>query len=261
MSGPINTALRRIRLLIDPILLKAGFRDEMVSFGNHQRNIRDIITEKIIYGQVLPDLAIVAPTEKWVALKREYIVHQKDDNVVVTIPANAIGNRSIIAPLQVAYLENTPLVGRSGFMESDTLRIIDNGPNIVGTVSTELRKMSGENTILMTNFDDQDIDRWAMEVMLGHDGEFSGIPPSYHLKFANLCVLAVKSYLSVHQSSVLDVAESNGGVSISSLRRHLERFEGAADSYDEELAKWKKFSQMYDDNADTDFIQMTTSFL
>lgn len=260
MSSPITTALRDILGSIDLVLLKAGFKDEMVSFGQHQRNIRDVILDKIIYEQVLPDMSLIAASEFWIPLKRKYIIHEKDDKIVVSIPANVLGNRSIITPLQVAYTEHTPINGKSGKMESDAFRIIDHTPNITGTVSCELKKLPGENTVLLTNFEDQDIDKFSMEVTLGIDGEFSTLPAVWWKRFSKLCVLRTKAYLNVNQVTVLDIAESNAGVAIPNIRRLLEKWDDSLDLYNEELDRWTKFAQMYDDNANADFIQLTTSF-
>lgn len=261
MSGPIDTALRDIFLEFDPILLKAGFKDELVDHGSYTRSLRDVVLEKIIYEHVLPDLSLTASTTDWVQLKSSYIIHQADDAVVISIPSNVLGNRSIIAPIQVASIDRIPSVGRVGALSFDAERVIDNGPNVIGTVSTELRKMAGENVILMQNFDHLSMDRYKMEVQLGHDRDFSGIPPSFYKLFSRLCILKVQVYLNSRYGSILDIAESNSGVSISRLRTMLERWDDSNTTYNEELDKWTKYSEIYKDQDDAEWMQMTTGFL
>lgn len=261
MSGPIFTALRDIFLEFDPIILKAGFRNEMVEFGRHHRSLRDIIIEKIIYEQVLPDMSLTAATEEWIPLKSSYIIHKENDAVVVSIPSNVLGNREIIAPMQVANTQLTPTVGRQGRLDMDAERVISHSPNVIGTNSTELSKMQGENVVLLQNFSFVSIEDFSMQCMLGMDKEFSSIPPSYYKLFSKLCSLKLKTYLVARQASLLDIAESNAGVSIPSLRRLIDRWEGSEVTYQEELERWYKHSGNYNDHENAQWIHMTTSFL
>ena len=56
MSGAIDTALRTVTFSIGKTLLLGAFKNDLSSEFGINCNIKEAITNKIIYEQILPDL-------------------------------------------------------------------------------------------------------------------------------------------------------------------------------------------------------------
>lgn len=259
--GPIDTALRDALFYIDPIILKAAFKDDLVNFNGYSRNIRDAITEIIIYDQIIPDLSIVAGEEIWIDLKEDYVKWRDERQVVFTVPPSAIGGREIITPRQISFKDY--VIGQlpAHTTEGGLARIMNSTPDITGKTTTDVKMLGTTNTIFVTNFDTTTLNNHRLEAVVSHDRNLSAIPPKWYKTFSRLVELKLKAFLYVRMSTILDICESNAGVSIGNVKNILDRYSDAAEMYKEELERWIKYSQMYDENANADWIHMTTSFL
>lgn len=258
--GPIDTALRDAMFNIDPIILKAAFQDDLINFNGYTRNIRDCITEVIIYEQIIPDLSLVAGEEIWIDLKEEYVTYRNDRQLVFVVPPKAIGNREIITPIQVAFKDYVIGQHPAGTTEGAIARIMNSTPDITGKTTTELKMLSGTNTILIKNFDTSRLHNHRLEAVVSHDRNLSAIPPKWYKKFSRLVELKLKALLYVRMGTILEICQSNAGASVDRISNIIDRWSDADVMYNEEMEKWVKYANMYSDNANADWIHMTTAF-
>lgn len=260
MSGAIDTALRTTIFEIGRTLLLGAFKYDLEDQFGYQVNLREAITNKIIYEQVLADLSLVAPQEIWLPLSESYVKMREGYKVVFTIPDHVTGGRRIISPLQIAYKTYIPNQYSGTTTHGAAARTINHTPDISGLVTTDIQMLGAPNTFLMPNFGPNPLTDYALEVTVAHDDNFSAIPPVWYLKFAELVTLKTKAYLYANKREILDRVEYGSGASISSVKSQLDEFSDANESYKEEVKKWLLYKNLYDENALDDMIQLTTGF-
>lgn len=262
---------QRIKAAIPPQVL-SRFMQPM-KYGQVRRdpfgvaNIDNFIIEKVIYGRVVPDCDILDGGAAEVVIPLMGIQPERidRDKYILHIPRHLTNGRSIVSALALVLysVENmggsingmmlgagVNAMGNNGCGNSSNLGPIQALARAYQpmplTQTTNVRAIDGDTVLV------EDIlmptPNSYLRCMLSHDKELSTIARPAWRYFADLCILATKSYIYNNFIIDIDMAELVGGQELGRFKEIIEGYSDAEELYNTYLdEKWRKVQFMSDE--------------
>lgn len=265
MLTAADYAVSKIKLAIPKEILEKTFIDQVSRFKTVRSavNLDTLIKNKVIREIVLTDCNLIGANEIDIAIMSSWCQIIDSNNCIVRIPKSHTQNRTITEVTQATYLPQTGYLMPYGSMQaiSDrtvaTNKLLNNirDPIIAGTVDCEV---VGENVISVIGAGTIPSNMF-LTVMVEHDEQMSKLRKAAYFNFAQLCILACKSYIWSNRIIEMDKAEVHGGYQLNRFTSVIEGYEDAYDQYIEYFnEKWKKTSYMADPARNKKHLKMIT---
>lgn len=249
--NPIQKALRHVQFHIPREVLMAAFvRRE---FGNRSLpiSLETRIREEVIEPIVLPDCDLVGGTEVDVNLSTVNAELVDVSSHVLRIPKELTQYRSITQVYSINLLagamNGTSVVGLNGY--SDALGAgmgVMSAASTIPTVSNAHVKLIGENTILIT-YNSTIPRNISLRCRLANDEEMSQLRSTSYHRFAELVLLAVKTYIYTNLNIRIGDVELQGGMELGRFREYVDSCADAGELYQTYLDEtWRK-TAIFDD--------------
>lgn len=268
---------KRIKSAIPPQILSRFMRPMKHGQVRHDpfgmANIDNYIIEKIIYGRVVPDCDILdgGAAEALIPLAGLPIERIDKDKYIIYIPRHLTNGRSIVSALALVLygVENTGngfgsmMMGMSRFGNNGCQNSNNLGPiNAIGKAYQPLAytqttnvKIVDEDTVLVEDIMMPSPNSY-LRCMLSHDKELTSISMPAWRYFADLCILATKSYIYNNFIIDIDMAELVGGQEIGRFKDIIESYSDAEELYNNYLdEKWRKVQFMADEARHTRYLK------
>ena len=262
----LSYTLDKIKFSIPRPVLNNTFFDQLRDWHRSPESLDSKMLNKVIRPRVLVDIDICGGEELMVPLDNLSSLYQDDYCIVFEIPPAKIKNRRILSTLSVSYLPysssgSSDIYGMTTGMFTplnDTvgagLRVglsVSNAPS-AATASVEL---VGENTIMIKDRI-RIVHPFMLRCRVGNEENLSNLSTRYYKHFADLTILAIKSYIYNNQFITIDEAKLSGGQELGTFKSIVESYSDAEEMYNTYLhEKWRKISIMNDPNAHTRFIK------
>lgn len=253
MLTAADYAVSKIKLAIPKEILEKTFIEQVSRFKTVRNavNLDSLIKRKVIRDIVLTDCNLIGANEIDIALMSSWCQIIDSNNYIVRIPKSHTQNRTITEVLQATYLPQTGFMMPYGGMQavSDqtvaTNKLLNNirDPIISGTADCEV---VGENVISIIGGGPVPSNMF-LTVMVEHDDQMSKLKKQAYPHFAELCILAAKTYIWSNRIIEMDKAEVHGGYQLNRFTSIIEGYEDAYEQYVEYFnEKWKKISFLAD---------------
>ena len=251
MSGHIAYALGRINRAIPKQLLHEAYGKQDIGgmlnpFGGII-NPNELIRDKVITGHVLADLNIVGGIETEIASEKCMINRQSDNSYIIVIPKEATNGKSVTSLLGLrlgatnvnAYPTMNPnrLVVPTTTTGNNAMALFNSSTAMPLVNIGDVTQLPGENTFLIRNM--AYIPSYThLRVIVQNNDDLSNLNPRTQVKFAELCILAVKSDIYNELIVTIDEQQIMAGRGVGAFKNMLESYNDAETMYQEALAKF-----------------------
>ena len=237
----ISIALQEIRYTIPYEVLELAFvqnepyvgrvRNELISLDERIRNT-------IIRTRVMTNCNLVGgePVIIYLGSNSINISEVLPAEYVISIPKHLTNGKSIVAVLSL--VSNFGYVNPASFGYVSPL--LSSANNMYNSLANETimqssrLEMIGDNVILVKD-PSMYLFNTAMRCVLENDPNMSNLHPRFIPAFANLCVLATKSYIYNHCKVKMDQAFLYGGHELNSVTDIIDGYSDAEQMYQEYL--------------------------
>ncbi len=263
--GPFAKALDNIKFTIPIQVLNEAFKD-----NNDWRRAPISLDERImqlIRSRVMVDCNLVGGQTAIIPLDGLSPDYADNNALVYHIPKERTQNRSIFSVLSVNYTQRA--IGANslgtgfGNIASTSMSDVTNAAQRVGDAMSGIPPISsgnvtliGENTILIRDqFRVTAI--YSLRCLLANDEQLGNISPRSYLHFADLCILAVKSYIYNTLLIKMDQAFLQGGQELGAMKSYVESLSDAEEMYKTYLNEvWRPTAFMNDTHSHTRLIKL-----
>jgi hypothetical protein len=255
----LTKALDNIKFSIPYEVLRAVFRDDVANWRQAPVSLDTIIMNKVIKPRVLVDANLVGGTQAVIPLDGLNCTYVDNYSFMYVIPPERCTNREIVSVLSVGYL---PYAGAFGFGGINQVmpsmgtmndfaqagqQLMDSHSNMP-SISTATAELVGYNTVLIR--DSQRITAsYTLRCILANDSNLNNINPRSHIAFANLCVLAVKSFIYNTMIIKMDQAYLSGGQELGAFKNYVESLSDSEEMYNTYLRETWRVTAFHNDQA------------
>lgn len=231
----VNVALSRIRFAIPEEVLLIGFIENSKRV-NAVTSLDERIMNSVIRPRVLIDLNLTGGVEVRIPVGECNYTIPFPGEIIITVPKELTMGRSIVSVqnllCNVGYATGpTPYYTTS--LVSAANNMYTNLAN-VPVVQTSRLELIGENTVLV-----QDpsiaIFNAILRCTVENEENLANLHPMYYQEFANLCILAVKSYIYNYCRIKLDQGYIYGGIELGAVTDEINSYSEAEEQYKEFL--------------------------
>lgn len=265
MLTAADYAVSKIRLAIPKEILEKTFIEQVSRFKTVRSavSLDTLIKRKVVRDIVLTDCNVIGANEMDIAIKSSWCQVIDSNNYIVRIPKAHTQNRTITEVINATYLPQTGFLMPYGGMQAisevtnATNKLLNNvrDPLIVSTPDCEV---VGENVISVIGGGTIPSNMF-LTVMLEHDEEMSKLRRQAYPVFAELCILACKSYIWTNRVIEMDKAEVHGGYQLNRFTSIIEGYEDAYEQYTEFFnERWKRVGFMADPARNKKYLKMIT---
>lgn len=252
MMNPVSYALTQINFRIPKELLEKTFVDRTKYVRFTPQTLGENIKATVLRPRVFVDCDVVGGTEVLIRIANFQTDRPDDFTAIYQIPKSATQNRSISSVLNVTFNDPTGIsyYGMSSGCQSTqmmatSMALLDSAGTIPVT-STAQVSLIGENVVMVRDTTILPANAF-LRCILASDENWSHLQMRVFRKFADLCVLAVKSYIYKTLVIEVDQAELSGGFQLGRFREVLDGYADSEELYQEYLTeKWQKISLMND---------------
>lgn len=237
----ITKALSEIRFAIPSEVLNIAFMERSPRI-NQVISLDERILNSILRPKVLVDLNLVGGITTKIDLNYCSIKELATREFIIEVPKNLTNGKSIVSLLSlvsnVLYSQTMPTIGASPVMSS-AINMMNNlgTENIIQTSKLEL---VGENVVLVQD-PTAPLYSGILRCNVENNTNLENINPRAYLTFAELCILAVKSYVWTNAKIKLDQGYIYGGHELGSVTEIIDGYADAREMYNEFLkTKWSK---------------------
>jgi hypothetical protein len=259
----IRKAVSTVNFSIPKALLQRTFIDTYRQIGLQSLSVDAQIESLVIRARVLQDCNLLGGVRATIPL--EGLAYDVIDKltVVMRIPKNMTQGRSIMSVQSVNYVDMASMAGYAGFgtgafngaqaaRENTELNVL-----MTSLMAANDVKLIAENTIMI-----KDGYRLAesgfLTCTLTNDENLANISPRSIPNFAQLVVLAVKSYIYNSLIIDVDVGQLQAGFQIGMFKTVLDGYSDSEEAYQDYLNNvWAKVAFMNDSTAYGNFIRAT----
>lgn len=259
----INKALTEIRFNIPADVLNIAFVEKapyLSRVSNQTIGLDERIRNSVIKPRVLVDANLVGGVALIVYLSYAKIDEIFPGEFVISIPKHLTNGKSIMSIQSIVsnfgYI-NTATFGYVSPMTSSINNMYNNLSNETIMQSSRL-ELVGDNVIICK---DPSIYLYntALRCVVENDENMANLTPRFIPAFANLCVLAVKSYI-YNMKVKLDQGYLYGGHELGAITEIIDSYSDAETMYQEFLhTKFKKLMYMNNSNTMTRHIRSVFS--
>lgn len=252
-SAALTKMLDEIRYRIPRPILEAVFIPRNSSWRNPvSTNLEEQILSLVIRPRVLVDCNLVGGTEVFVLLDGCPVERTNDYTSVYRIPKDKTQGRSIISVLNVTFSNpnNVSAYGvAAGQQNTRMLQLGSAVMNAMGDIpvtSTAQVQLIGENVVMV-----KDVVLLPANIYLrcvvANDENMNHLQLKSYRDFANLGVLAVKSYIFNSYVIDMDIGELHSGQTLGRFKEIIDNYADSEELYDTFLReKWQKIAFMND---------------
>lgn len=255
----ISKALQEIRYSIPDELLNVGFN---IDNNDYTINVSldEKIRTKVIYSRVLVDCNIVGGVHVLIPLSSLTPSYWANFYTVYNIPSELIDNRFIVSALNLVYVPMSQYYSPNVASASFGLTGYMNTPSSVEMVGSRIGTAQ-QDTTLVTNAHVEIIGHntiavyanytllgsYALRCLISNEENLSNISPRSYKDFANLCVLAVKSYLYNKLIIKVNMGYLQSGQELGEFKNILNNYSEAEEQYNTYLKeRWQAVAAMND---------------
>lgn len=263
----IQHAINEIKHIIPMPILKEAFQNDLIrqeTWGRRHApvvSIDHVIRDKVIEGRVIPGMNLISGQRELIPLTGLVQEFQPDYSIVLEIPKERTGGRSITAVYAMVTGTPTGALGGSVSMQFgvgsglvDGLRAVKQSREQIPLMSDANIQLIADNTILIRS-PLRLAGTLYLDCQLENDSSLSNIPPAAWKHFKKLVEYAVKAYIYNNTVIPMDEAQIAGGMSIGRFREIIDNYADANELYEEQMNKWQKIAILSDPLSHQDHIQ------
>lgn len=239
--GPLAKAIDEIKFTIPIEVLNEAFKNQN-EWRQAPVSLDEKIMTKVIRPRVLVDCNLVGGITLVIPIY-DLTPDQVDDTTVVyKIPKELTQNRSIVSVLSVGYTQrgfglaggiNSPMVSITPNNMNDIMQAAQRVGDAVSTIpmiSNANVTLIGENLVLVkTPFRTATIQ--SLRCLVSNDENLNNISPRSYHNLAQLCILAVKSFIYRTMLIRIDQAYLQGGQELGAMKSYIETLSDSEENY------------------------------
>ena len=265
--NPIAKALDEIKFTIPEQVLREAFKDDRAYWKKAPVSLDEQILTKLIRPRVLVDCNLVGGQMVNVPLEGLTPDFVDNYNLVYHIPKDRTDNKTIISVASVSYMPYAGAYNSSGLgygnispqsmneVASASQRVADSVSS-VPPISNANASIIAENTVLIKDqFRVTSV--YILRCLLANDEQMNNISPRSYPAFADLCKLAVKSFIYRTLLIKIDQAYLQGGQELGAMKSYVESLSDSEEMYQTHLREvWRPTAFMNDHASYTRFIKL-----
>lgn len=254
----IDNAIRDLFFRIPPEILTRIFAPGRDIFNYDRPAVEQAIRTQVIESKVRVDCDLIGAKEVSIPLIGLKFTRYTQFSVVIRVPKELTGGRSITSVLAVTYgyagIQGFPATtdfltqyGNSNYSLANDKSIgILNAQSPIPDIQNAYAYLVGENTVAIEGYSPL-LMYGFLRCMVSHDEMFSTLPATAQSHFSQLVFLATKMYIYTNYIIKMDAGELYGGRELGRFASIIEGYESAAEEYDEFLrTTWRKVSYLAD---------------
>lgn len=214
---------------IDNDVLTYAFKP---SVGNTLIGIPSIIEHLIIRNMVIAELNLLEGEEKKVPIGSCNLKLNNGSVMILEIPKTLLNNRPLLTADYVisAPYNHTGMRIPNG-VNGAFSKMLHSNSNIGATTNTRIEVMN-ENIVKLEGMDYLD-PLAVISVRVQNNPNMSNIPATAHIKFAELCELAVQKWIYTHKRKSISTNVITGGVELVEIKNIVDEWSDAKEQYKE----------------------------
>lgn len=266
----INHALNTVRFTIPMEVLKECFLSHYNYYDQRPLSLDNQITDLVIRPRVMADINVVSAQTVLINLSDCSLRVIDPYTFVYYVPQEVLQGRTLTSVLSVSTSslyggQFTPFTGKTTADNFQTdcntndvtlgaKRIADSYSSVDSGTTAHTTLISGNS--FLVRHDGSSRNFMIARITVSHDENLGNIKPRSWPVFADLSVLAVKSFVYNRFVIALDSGYYQAGVEISSFRNYLDTISESEMLYQEKLHEvWAKTAFMNDQVSYTAFIR------
>lgn len=234
MSNAIEVAKKYILMEIDNDVLQYAFAKRV---GSQMVSAISVLENTVIRNNVIADLNLLDGEEKKVPVSNCILKYNRSGTMLLEVPKNLLNNRPI---LSADYLISAPLAGFGAPSMGGTSGLLKRMFNTVSTppVDSNARiDVVSENLIKLEGV--EFLDPYSMlSVRVQNNPNLSNLPATTHVKFAELCELAVQKWIYTHKRKEINTNVLTGGAELVELKTIVDEWSDSKEAYREARTKF-----------------------
>lgn len=253
--NPIQYSLTRVRHQIPPHILQLAFQSRAVTHpGNRWMSPTPFqsedaaIEDKIIHGRVNIDINLMGGTQVGIPLSGVRFDNPDMTTRIFHVPMEMTNERRIVSVQSLNYMNNLYMggPGSNGGGGGDLMRAtmdLYNAIRSMPIVATANCQLVGENTVLVRD----NVNIWSnslgLTCLVENDAYLNNLNPGIYDLYAQMVVLATKSYIYNNSVIELDRGQLVGGRELGRVREIIDQYADADLEYQELFrTRWQKAS-------------------
>lgn len=264
----IGYALGYIKSNIYSEVLRLTFMEEGTNWYGAPVPLDDHILRKVIRPRVMTDMNIVGGQQILVDLSDLRPLYTDTNAIVYKIPLTKTNNREILSVLSIGYLAypsgfNT-MATLPGVVSPMSVNDLEAAASRVGNshgsappVATASVELDGSPNTIIIRDSQRLYSTYQLRCRIVNDERLNNINPASYLDFAELCCLAVKNYIRLKLTILIDQGYISGGSEIGVIKSYVESLSEADVNYLTFLReRWMKVAFQNDKTTMSRFIRM-----
>ena len=258
----LNKLLSEVHYRIPRQILDAVFIDRNIHWRDTPPSIDDQIMALVIRPRVLVDCDLVGGIEAFINLNGVPFQRSDDYTSVYRIPKKLTNNRSINSVLNITFSDPSKIssygvaAGQQNTMMLQLGSAVMDAHGSIPVTSTAKVQLIGENVVMIRDTVILPANIY-LRCILANDEHMSHIQLRSYPQFAELGVLAVKSYIYNEYSIQMDIGQLLGGMAIGKFKEIVDSYADSDELYRVFLnEKWRKIALMSDNESFSRMLKM-----
>lgn len=260
--NPLMNAVKDVIFSIPRQILEKVFADQDNYRFAQPEPLESKILAAVIRPRVLVDCNLVGGTEAYIPLANCPVTRTSDYTSVYRIPKSLTQNRSIISALNVTFSNPAAVSNVNPYVDASSSEMLNvaqqllDSSGIIPITSTANIQIIGENVVMVQDTVILPANIY-LRCILANDENMNHLQIRSYRPFAQLCVLAVKSYIYNQQIIRMDIGELYGGQQIGRFKEVVDSYSDAEELYQTMLKeKIQKILFMNDKTTMNRYIRM-----
>lgn len=238
--NPIVKAIQDLKFKIPMELLQVAFqRDEWNHYYNNI-SLDEQIRIKVINPRVLFDCNMVGGQQVLISLEGLAPLSATQNMIVYRIPAERVGNRSIVSVLSISYTPHDTMFGTMGELTAfasplsmnsvaNVTQRISDSVSLAPVVSNAQVELIGHNTIAI--HENRITSTYFLRCLVENEENLNNIKPRTFYNISKLVELAVKSYIYNKLIVRIDQAYLQGGQELGRIKEIVDSYSDSEELY------------------------------
>lgn len=260
--NPITKALQDLRYTVPQQILEKAFIANTAPYNIVPISLDTIIREKVIEARVMVDCNLMGGTEVNIPLNAVERTQVDNFTFVYRVPKAMTQGRSITRALSVSYGQGN-IVGYTAMGFNGTSPMLDAASGLLNShlpitnVSSAYCQLIGENVVMIVDTIAMPADVY-LRCWIENDINFNHLQPTSYMEFSKLVEYAVKSYIYMKMTVLMDQAQIHAGFELGQFKNIIDGFSDAEANYRTQLDTWGTVAILNDFNAKRRHIQLLT---
>lgn len=252
MSMAISKLLDEVKFKIPKPILEAVFQPKDFRWRNTPPSLDEQIMALVIRPRVLVDCNLIGGTEVFIPLAGLPVERTDDYTSIYRIPKTVTQGRSINSVLNITFSDPTKASSYGTAAGQQNTSMMQAGSAVMNAMgnfpvtSTARVQLIGENVVMVRDTVLLPANIY-IRCILANDENMSHLQLRSYRDFANLGVLAVKSYIYNTYVIPMDMGELYGGQALGRFKEIVDTYADSEELYDTYIReKFQKISFMND---------------